>query len=68
RVVLGDLNLDGLLTAADVVLELNAVFAGGTFPAPFESADGNCDGQLSPADVVLLLNATFMGKPFPCRI
>ncbi|MCI0597073.1 MAG: hypothetical protein L0Z48_11115, partial [candidate division Zixibacteria bacterium] len=34
RVVLGDLNLDGLLTAADVVLELNAVFAGGTFPAP----------------------------------
>lgn len=67
RVVLGDLNLDGRLTVADVVLELNAVFLSETFPVPFETADGNCDGGLSPADVVLLLNATFMGTPFLCR-
>jgi len=68
RAVLGDLNWDGQLTAADVVLELNAVFLNENFPAPFETADGNCDGQLGPSDVVLLLNATFAGKPFPCRI
>jgi WD40 repeat protein len=68
RIVLGDLNLDGQLTTTDVVLELNSVFLGDSFPAPPASADCNCDGGLSPADVVLLLNATFLGKPFPCRI
>ncbi|MGE5693142.1 MAG: hypothetical protein ACM3YF_05115 [Candidatus Zixiibacteriota bacterium] len=68
RAVLGDLNLDGQLTTTDVVLELNSVFLGDSFPAPPASADCNCDGQLSPADVVLLLNATFLGKSFPCSI
>jgi hypothetical protein len=62
----GDLNLDGVLSPADVVLELNAVFLGLPFPAPFESGDGNCDGRLSSADMILLLNATFTGSPFPC--
>lgn len=68
RVVLGDLNLDGRLSPADVVLELNAVFLSQPPPAPFESTDINCDGQLSATDVVLLLNATFLAEPFPCRI
>jgi hypothetical protein len=62
----GDLNLDELLTAADVVMQLNAVFAGQSFPAPFRNADGNCSGNLSPADLVLLLNAVFQSVPFPC--
>ncbi len=62
----GDLNLDGMLSAVDVVLELNAVFLGQSYAAPFESGDGNCDGQLSAADAVLILNATFLGEPFPC--
>ncbi|MCI0405092.1 MAG: glycoside hydrolase [candidate division Zixibacteria bacterium] len=65
-IVKGDLNLDSLLTPADVVLELNAVFLQQAFPASFEAADVNCDTVLSPADVVLHLNATFMGDPFPC--
>ncbi len=68
RIVLGDLNLDGQLTPADVVLELNGVFLGDSFPAPLASADCNCDGNLTPADVVLLLRATFLGTAFPCRI
>ncbi len=63
----GDLNLDAMLTPADVVLELNAVFLGKSFPASYETADVNCDTQLTPADVVLHLNATFMGEPFPCN-
>jgi hypothetical protein len=67
RLLPGDLNLDGQLTTADVVLELNAVFLAGAFPAPFASADGNCDGRLTAADVVLLLLRAFLGTPFPCR-
>ncbi len=63
----GDLNLDSLLTPADIVLELNAVFLGKSFPASFETADVNCDTVLSPADVVLHLKATFSGEPFPCN-
>jgi hypothetical protein len=66
--VKGDLNLDGILTLADVVMELNAVFLGRPFPASFETADVNCDAVLTAADVVLHLNATFLGEPFPCSI
>lgn len=65
-VVKGDLNLDSLLSPVDVVMELNAVFLGQPFPAPFEAADGNCDGRLTPADVALHLNAIFLGRVFPC--
>ncbi len=62
----GDLNMDGNITLADIVLELNAVFLGSPFPAPFETADGNCDGNLSSADITLLLLAVFLNFPFPC--
>lgn len=63
----GDLNLDGMLTAMDVVLELDAAFLGQPFPAPFESADVNCDFRLTAPDVVLLIYAVFLGNPFPCN-
>jgi len=62
----GDLNLSGQLTPADVVLEINAVFLGQPYPAPFETGDSNCDGGLTPADVVIHLNVTFLGGNFPC--
>lgn len=62
----GDLNLDEMLSAADVVLELNAAFLGQPYPAPFQNADGNCDGNLTAADVVLVLKAVFQNEPFPC--
>lgn len=63
----GDLNLDGMLSPVDVVLELNAVFLGQSYSAPFESGDGNCDGQLSPADVILLLYAVFLSNQLQCE-
>jgi hypothetical protein len=66
QLVKGDLNLDGIIAMVDVVMELNAVFVGQSFPAPFEVADGNCDERLSPVDVVLLLNRYYIGAPFPC--
>jgi len=62
----GDLNLDSILTAADVVTIMNAVFLDISFPAPFENADGNCDGMLRPVDIVLELKAVFLYEPFPC--
>jgi len=62
----GDLNLDEMLTPTDVVLELNAVFSGQSFPAPFRNADGNCSGDLSPADVVELLRVVFLNWPVSC--
>ncbi len=63
----GDLNGDGNLGPADVVLELNAIFLGMPFPAPFCAADTDCDGfLLNPSDVVLLLNAVFLNTPITC--
>lgn len=61
----GDMNGDGVLSPADVVLLLNCTFMGsGDCLLCF--ADVNCDGTLSPADVVLELNATFLGVAFGC--
>ncbi|MCI0329346.1 MAG: hypothetical protein L0196_00110 [candidate division Zixibacteria bacterium] len=62
----GDLNLDEMLSAADVVMLVNATFSRQHYPAPFQNADGNCDGKLSGADIVLLLYAVFANNPFPC--
>jgi len=61
----GDLNLDGILTAADVVLELNCVFLG-VGDCPLNLADLNCDNILTAADVVILMNDVFLGIPPPC--
>jgi hypothetical protein len=61
----GDLNCDGILTAADVVLHLNLTFLGIGQPPPCVP-DLNCDGILTAADVVILLNMTFLGAPPGC--
>ncbi len=62
----GDLSGNGILTSADVVLELNCAFLG--IPPPVSSNCDNCDfdgNGASASDVVLLLNATFLGIPLP---
>lgn len=66
RILLGDLNLDGNHTASDVVLELNRVFLGQSFPAPEERGDMDCDATFSAADVVRLLLLVFQGTPPEC--
>jgi Tol biopolymer transport system component len=68
RLILGDLNMDNQITAADAVLQINWVFLGESFPAPPQMGDLNCDGSFTQADVVLLLNRAFLGRPFPCSI
>jgi len=66
RVMRGDLNMDGQITAADAVLELNKVFLDEPIPAPVATADANCDGLFTSSDVVMHLNRTFLGILFPC--
>ncbi len=66
RFKLGDLNLDGQHSIADVVLLLNKVFQNLPYPAPEEFGDMNCDSRFSPADLVLLLNTVFLWSPFFC--
>jgi len=63
--LLGDLNLDGILTSSDVVLELNCVFLGNGY-CTLAYSDVNCDGVLTSSDVVLLLNAVYLNQSFPC--
>lgn len=62
----GDVNIDAILTASDVVIELNAAFLGSPFPASFCAADVNCDGILTAADVVIELNLVFLGAAVVC--
>ena len=60
----GDLNQDGMLAPADVVLLLNCIFSNELPPA----GAGACDmdgGGASASDVVVLLNATFLEDPLP---
>ena len=66
QTVKGDLNLDGIITMVDIVMELNAIFLAQPFPAPFHTADGNCDETLSAADMVWLLYRYYLNTPFPC--
>ena len=61
----GDMDCDGGLTAADVVLLLNCVFLG-SGSCFLSIVDGNCSGDLTAADVVLELYAVFQQRPFPC--
>lgn len=64
----GDLNGDGGLTPADLVLLLNYVFIGQAPPTGgFFAADLDCSFDLNPADVVLLMNSIFLGAPAPPR-
>ncbi|MCI0405472.1 MAG: hypothetical protein L0209_05290 [candidate division Zixibacteria bacterium] len=58
----GDINADGGLTPADVVVMLGCVLAGTEYGSRCQ-ADLNCDSALSPADVVQELNYVFLGTP-----
>lgn len=61
--LIGDLNQDSLLTAADVVLMVNRAFLDSSVCVPMSYIDFNNDCTVSPADVVLLLNRVFLGGP-----
>jgi hypothetical protein len=60
----GDVNGDGVLTAADVIFLVNYVFKGGAAP-PGMSGDANCDISVTSADVIYLVNHIFKSGPAP---
>jgi hypothetical protein len=62
----GDLNLDAVVSPADVVLELQCVYLGDTPPAGRGACDVNCDGEITPADVAVFLNYKFVTLVWPC--
>jgi hypothetical protein len=62
----GDLNLDGIVSPADVVLELQCVYLGDTPAAGRGACDVNCDGEITPADVAVFLNYKFITLVWPC--
>lgn len=63
--VKGDINKDGILTAADVIILLNCTFLG-LAGCELCFADMNCDGIQTAADIVIELNYVFLGTPPPC--
>jgi hypothetical protein len=65
----GDANLDGALSGADVVAELNKVFVTGaywSFTYPDWTGDMDCDRLFTPSDAVRLLNVIYLGANGEC--
>lgn len=63
----GDVNVDGVVTSADIIYLVNYVFKGGPPPIPCAAAgDVNCDGVVTSADIIYLVNYVFKGGPPPC--
>lgn len=64
--LLGDVNTDRAINAADVVYLINYLFIGGPAPVPIlQVGDVNCDAVINAADVVYLINYLFIGGPPP---
>jgi hypothetical protein len=61
----GDVNRDGSLTSADVVLILSCVFTATGPNCSFCQTDVNCDFARTPADVVAELNYVVLGQASP---
>ena len=65
----GDVNVDGVITSADIIHEVNYVFKGGPKPLPCEAAgDVTCDKVVTSADIIYLVNYVFKGGPVPCDV
>ena len=62
----GDLNFDGAVSPADVVLELQCVYLGDIPPAGQSACDLNCDGQVTAADFTAMLNYKYLTGVWPC--
>jgi len=62
KLIAGDVDGNGSLSAADVVLHMNYTFLGDPVTVPVNSLDYNGDCLATPADVVILLNGVFLGR------
>ena len=65
----GDVNLDGVVTSADIIYLVTFIFKGGFAPSPCEGAgDVNCTGGVTSADIIYLVGYVFKGEAPPCEI
>lgn len=65
--VLGDTNLSGAISAADIIVLVNYVFRGGpTPPCDGVSGDVDCSGTINSADIIALVNYVYRGGALPC--
>lgn len=63
----GDINMNGTLTSADIILLVNFVFKSGLPPLPVvEAGDVDCSGTVNSADIIKLVNHLFKGGAAPC--
>jgi len=69
--VLGDVNEDGKVTAADIILLARCIFVcgPGTWPI-LDLGDVNCSGTATSTDAILLVNNVFKSTalPFCCNV
>lgn len=66
-VITGDVNVDGVLTAGDIIYLVNYVFKGGVGPQPIEGAgDVDCTGVVTSSDIIYEVNHVFKSGPVPC--
>jgi hypothetical protein len=67
--VAGDVNLDSVVTASDIISLVNFVFKGGAVPQPCEAnGDVNCSGSVTAADIIHEVNYVFKAGSPPCDI
>jgi hypothetical protein len=65
----GDVNVDGILTSADIINMVNFAFKSGPPPLPIEAAgDTNCSGSVGSADIIIMVNHVFKSAAPPCDV
>ena len=68
-IVTGDLQEDGGISSADVILLVNYTFKGTAPPGPCAAAaDVDCSGTVTSSDVIKLVNHVFKGGAKPCNV
>lgn len=62
----GDVNADGVMTAADIIYMVGYVFKGGPPPSVPGHCDVNCDGSDTSADIISMVGFVFKSGNPPC--
>jgi hypothetical protein len=65
----GDLNVDGLITASDLIQLVQFIYNYGASPMPCAAVgDVNCTGNVTSSDAMVLVNFLFKSGPQPCNV
>lgn len=65
----GDVNINGIISASDIIVLVNYVFKAGPEPLPcLANGDVNCNGLVSSSDIITLVISVFKAGPPPCNI